>query len=184
MRRTLIVLLIAAILATAASSDADASQEAEERLPTASDAYTFDSPVRDMKWVKDDKGKPTIVLLQTSEGYVHKSVDSGRNWQSLGDLFKPTAVALPAKPKGLLGHAKIKTAGKEHLIQKMYAPSNLRSIYFRPLTCFVVLSLLLTLRPGICHRLTAPWDSSSPSLEQCTRQPIASTRSPRGQLPA
>jgi len=139
MRRTLIVLLIAAILATAASSDADAPQEAEERLPTASDAYTFDSPVRDMKWVKDEKGKPTIVLLQTSEGYVHKSVDSGRNWQSLGDLFKPNAVALTAKPKGLLGHAKIKTAGKEHLIQKMYAPSNLRSIYFRPFTCFAVL---------------------------------------------
>jgi hypothetical protein len=138
MRRTLIVLLIAAILATAASSDADAPQEAEERLPTASDAYTFDSPVRDMRWVKDEKGKPTIVLLQTSEGYVHKSVDSGRNWQSLGDLFKPTAVALPAKPSKSK-NAKTKTAGKEHLIQKMYAPSNLRSIYFRPFTCFVVL---------------------------------------------
>jgi hypothetical protein len=120
MRRTLIVLLIATILATAASSDADAPQEPEERLPTASDAYTFDSPVRDMKWIKDEKGKPTIVLLQTSAGYVHKSVDSGRNWQSLGDLFKPTVVAVPVKPSK--SKAKTKTTGKEHLIQKMFAP--------------------------------------------------------------
>jgi hypothetical protein len=120
MRRTLIVLLIAAILATAASSDADAPQEPEERLPTASDAYTFDSPVRDMKWVNDEKGKPTIVLLQTSEGYVHKSTDSGRNWQSLADVFKPTAVVVPVKPSK--SKAKTKTTGKEHLIQKMSAP--------------------------------------------------------------
>jgi hypothetical protein len=105
LRTAIAVALVALFVASVAVAD-------DERLPTASDAYTFDSPVLDLKWVNDEKGKPTIVLLQTREGYVHKSVDGGRNWQPLSDLLKPTTIAAPGQSK---------TSGKESLIQRMSA---------------------------------------------------------------
>ena len=57
-------------------------------------------------------GKPTIVLLQTRQGYVHKSVDGGRNWQALSDLLRPTTITAPGKTK---------VSGKDSLIQRMSA---------------------------------------------------------------
>jgi photosystem II stability/assembly factor-like uncharacterized protein len=109
-RPVLAFAIVALMFVAASAGDADSASE-RERLPTASDPYTFDSPVLDMKWVKDEKGKPTIVLLQTSSGYIHKSTDGGRNWQPLGDLLKPSAVVLPGKKS---------TSDKSHLIQKMW----------------------------------------------------------------
>ncbi len=188
MQRIFLGLFIAIILVTAASSEADAPdvpQEPEERVPTASDAYTFDSPVRDMKWVKDEKGKPTVVLLQTTTGNVHKSVDGGRNWQSLSDLFKPTVVVAP--PPSPFWFNDKKTPGKDHLIQKMSAQA--KPIFFQCAHCFFVLlfcpSLMFTAwLLGTCQRSTVPSDFSSPSPEQCTSLPTALHRSPQNQLSA
>ncbi len=114
MLRTVIAVALAALFVIAVSAgDPDTAEEAE-RVPTASDAYTFDSPVLNLKWVNDEKGKPTIVILQTREGYIHKSLDSGRNWQPLSDLIKPEAVVAPAKKS-----KKSKSSSKKNLIQKM-----------------------------------------------------------------
>jgi hypothetical protein len=110
MCRPVLAFAIVALMCVAVSAgDADSASE-PERLPTASDPYTFDSPVLDMKWVKDEKGKPTIVLLQTRTGYIHKSTDGGRNWQPLDDLLKPSVVVMPGKKS---------TSDKSQLIQKM-----------------------------------------------------------------
>ena len=111
MLRTIItVSFVAMCFISALAAETDSAQD-DEKLPTAADAYTFDSPVLDMKWANDEKGKPTIVLLQTREGYVHKSVDGGRNWQPLSDLLKTTSVAPTGKAA--------RVASKDRLIQKM-----------------------------------------------------------------
>jgi hypothetical protein len=149
MNRTIVAFAIVALLFTASCAAEPDSAAELERLPTASDPYTFDSPVLDMKWVKDEKGKPTIVLLQTRTGYVHKSTDGGRNWQPLGDLLKPTAVLLP----GQHAHSE-----KDQLIQKMYAYL-LLNVLFAPRAC--------SSSSGTCLHLTQPSAFSSPSAAPC-----------------
>lgn len=110
LRTVITVFIVALCVVSAHAAETDTTQD-DERFPTASDAYTFDSPVLDMRWVKDEKGKPSIVLLQTRQGYVHKSVDGGRNWQPLSDLLKAPAVVQPAKSA--------RVSSKDMLIQKM-----------------------------------------------------------------
>ncbi len=118
MLRHLLALAIAAALLSlpAAAADDDDSSNASPvepiRTPTASDPYTFDSPVVDMRWLKDDKGKPTIVLLQTTQGYVHKSTDGGRNWQPLSDELRAASALMEGGGKG-------KSKDKGHLVRKM-----------------------------------------------------------------